>query len=271
MSADDSYAVLPLVELSEEQQERLQEEIWDIRKNGESMEDLAVHLLPFQPQCKAKSIQQLLELALHKPDDEASGGKFLADVFGLSQSDLDDIHHCCFFAVDERGAASLTDDAEEAFNVLAVHIESISLRYFYANEIFQPWNEDDEAVSYLKNNPAQDSSVARLKLLKASQRCAESEVEASEGSVPWDQYASFHCNVADAEAVLTRTEGKDAEALDEVRLVRLTAIRAELQPAALTMRAAEVQHAPDMYSARKHTKILAAWLVPFVTEGRTLH
>ncbi|KAK0536115.1 hypothetical protein OC835_002129 [Tilletia horrida] len=248
MSSDGSYAVLPLVQLSKAQEDRLQEETKDARENGYCLDGLATHLLPFHPQCEGRSIKELLELALLKSEDEASGGKFLAGVFGLFQRGNDEFQGASFLALDERGARSLTDDAEEALNVLAIQVESISLSYYLSDEVFEIYDQDHEDVQYRLDHSPEDSSAARLKLLNVVRRNVEERVAGSVHVDEWDQYVSFHWNTPDPEAILRRKEGKDAEALNEVRLIRLTVIRAELEAAAGTMNAAEVKDPLDMYA-----------------------
>ncbi|KAK0545748.1 hypothetical protein OC844_007318, partial [Tilletia horrida] len=207
------------------QQERLQEETKDARENGMFIDTLATLLLPFHAHFENKSVKELLELALLTPDDEASGGKLLAEVFGLSQSVQGRSQGAFLLALDERGARSLTDDAKEAPNVLAVHVEGVSLSWYLENEILQSGERSNTEIKSLLARPPADSSASRIKLLNFAHSCTSKSAARVWQSDDWD-----------------------TEALNQIWLVRLMVLRAKLEAAALTMGAATLRDPLSMFA-----------------------
>ncbi|KAE8214513.1 hypothetical protein CF327_g2083 [Tilletia walkeri] len=247
MSDDDRYTIFPLVELSQAQRVRLDEGIQDARENDENLNYVEYTLQQFYPGYAGKDLKGLVDLSLTQPDDEESGGKKLAEFFSKG--------YCHFLFIDERSAQALTDDAEEGFSVFASEYHHNSLKSYLGEYVFEFLDDDDEDYVYLQEHPPAESSDARLRLKSTVERLAKQRVERCYG-VDWADYVTFRWNVDDVDAILTRKEGKDAEVLEEIKYIRMTAVRSDMISAGGTLMASSVKDPLDMfaYAASRATK-----------------
>ncbi|KAL9933795.1 hypothetical protein V8E36_007453 [Tilletia maclaganii] len=249
---DDSTRILSTVALSDAQKERLEEEAADVRQSSEYLDWWKHRLLPVSPDAIGKSLDELVTLALSEAPVKADKGlEFLRDVL---QGDHGEGR---FMLIDERAAASLTDDAEESCNVLAVDLEMSSIQNMFDEERYDVNKYD---VKFGDKSPS-DSASTRLLFKELVERWARFCIEGSYGD-GWEAFVSFRWNVAPDE-VLARNEGKDDEALKLVKLIRITAIRSELESAASTITVSDVKDPVDMFAyaadrARKDPRGIAA-------------
>ncbi|CAD6887491.1 unnamed protein product [Tilletia controversa] len=250
--SEGPYAILPLVDLTEDQRNRLDEEIEDVFESGGcclNSTDLSPR--PFLPGFAGRDFNGLVSLALSQPEDTASGGKFLSDFFGLAKKHPHE-SATWFLLIDERGAKSLTEEAEEAFNVLASELEQTSLQQYLTDDILGEllpdiMSEGDEELQYLEENPPAESSAARLRLKSIVEKFAQAFVQQRYGD-HYANFVTFRWNVNDVDAVLTRKEGEDADVLTEVKYFRMSSIRSELFSAADMLGVCEVKDPLDMFA-----------------------